>query len=180
MWRLGQKLGQIRTRKKQYEGIELEQIENEEDRKIVEIIRRLDEEFGLGEYLKNTLEIEEWCKENNEEKKIWERKLPSITSKNIYESKLGEKLRNIRSKIIKQYEGVKLEEIENGEDRQIVEIIRRLDREYNYRKFKGKDLAKVGFETGITDVKLCDEEDKALQSLVEQTKEGGINNDEQS
>ena len=54
---------------KKYEGKELEEIENEEDRKIVEIIRRLDEEYAYGEKqlhynLGIILEIENWCKKN--------------------------------------------------------------------------------------------------------------------
>ncbi len=165
---------------KKYDGIELEQIENEEDRQIVEVIRELDRKYGVRGALKNALEIEEWCKEKNEEKKKCEMKLPSSRAKDKYENVLGKKLVRIRQKIMKKYEGIELEQIEDEEDRQIVEIIRRLDREYNYRKLKGKDLAKAGFKTGITDVKLCDEEDKALQQLVEQTKEGEINVDEQS
>ena len=127
--KLGIKLNNIRKKIKQNEGKAAEEIENGEDRRIVEIVRKLDEEYGLGDSLKNAIEIEEWCKEEYGEKKIWERNLPSRTSKDEYEKKLGEKLNSIRKKI-KQYEGKATEKIENGEDRRIVEIVRRLDEEY--------------------------------------------------
>ena len=133
--KLGIKLSSIRVKIKQYEGKSVEEIENEEDRRIVEIVRKLDKEYGLGDSLKNVLEIEEWCKEKYGEKKICERNLPSTTSKDEYEKKLGIKLSSIRVKI-KKYERISIEEIENEEDRRIVEIVRRLDEEYNYRKKK--------------------------------------------
>ena len=61
---LGNKLSKIRAKIKKYEGKSIEKIENEEDRKIVRIIRELDKEYGLGDNLKNALEIREWCKKN--------------------------------------------------------------------------------------------------------------------
>ena len=107
----------------------LEEIENEEDRKIVEIIRKLDEEYGLGQALKNAMAIKAWCERNYKNKEIWERKLPSSEAKDKDEKKLEKKLSYIRKKI-KPYEGMALEEIKNEEDRKIVEIIRQLDEEY--------------------------------------------------
>ena len=156
----------------------LEEIENEDDRKIVEIIRQLDEEYGLGESLKNALAIKAWCERNYGDKEIWERKLPSPTAKEKAEKDLGKKLSTIRTKI-KQYVGKPLEEIEKEEDRRIVEIIRYLDEQYNSRKLKGKDIAKASISS-ITNLELLDKEDEALKTLVERTKEGGISKDEQS
>ena len=173
----GSKLNGIRTKIKQYEGIPLEEIENEEDRKIVEIIRNLDEKYGLGESLKNALQIKAWCEKNYEDKEIWERKLPSSASKEKNEKNLGKKLSSIRTKI-KPYEGIPLEKIENEEDRRIVEIIRYLDEQYNSRKLKGKDIAKASISS-ITNPELLDREEIALRTLVERTKEGGISQDEQ-
>ena len=183
--KLGIKVNTIRKKIKNYERIDIWKIENEEDRQIVQIMRRLDKEYAYGrnqlhESLGTALEIEEWLQKKYGDKKICDRKLPSSIAKDKYEKKLGTKLKGIKANILKKYESINIEQIENEEDRQIVEIIRRLDKEYNYRNFKGKDLAKVGFETGITDVKLCDEEDIALQQLVEKSKEGEINKDEQS
>ena len=177
---LGNRLSSIRTKIKQYEGIPIEEIENAEDRKIVEIMRSLDGEYGLGDSLKNVLEIEEWCERTYGEKKIWERSLPSRTSKDEYEKKLGKKLSNIRTKT-KQYEGIPTDEIGNEEDRRIVEIIKRLDEEFNYRKRNrtSKEIAEASISS-LTDIEMSDREDAALKELVERTKEGGMNLDEQS
>ena len=174
---LGRKLINIRQKIKQYEGVPLEEIENEEDRKTVEIIRQLDEEYGLENSLKNALQIKAWCERNYGDKEIWERKLPSPTAKEKAEKDLGKKLSTIRTKI-KQYVGKPLEEIENVEDRRIVEIIRYLDEQYNPRKLKGKDIAKASISS-IKNPELLDREDEALKTLVERTKEGGKNQDEQ-
>ena len=177
---LGQRLRAIRVKIKQYEEKPIEEIENEDDRGIVEIIRNLDEEYGLGDSLKNALEIKEWCESTYGEKKIWERSLPSQISKDEYEKKLGKKLSNIRTKI-KQYEGIPIEEIENAEDKKIVEIVRYLDEEYNSRKRKrtSKEIAQASISS-LTDIEMSDREDEALRGLVENTKEGGIDLDEQS
>ena len=120
---------------KQYKEQEITDILDEEDRKILEIINRLDREYGLGESLKNALKIEAWCKEKYGEKEIYERRLPSVKSKNEEEKKLGQALSSLRTKI-KQYEGVEITDILDEEDRQIFEILDRLDREYNSRKIK--------------------------------------------
>ena len=127
--KLGQVLNHIRTKMKQYEGQEIADIQNEEDRKILEIINRLDREYGIGELLKNALKIEKWCKENCGEKEIYERRLPSTYAKNEEEKKLGKALGSIRRKM-KQYKGQEIADIQNEEDRQTLEIISRLDREY--------------------------------------------------
>ena len=115
---------------KQYEGNKLEEVENEEDRKILEIVRRLDEEYGLSISLKNALEIENWCKLNYGDKEIWNRRLPNQISENEEEKRLGQALSTIRQKKIKQYERIELDRVENEEDRRILEIVRRLDNEY--------------------------------------------------
>ena len=127
--KLGEALARLRTKMKQYEGQEIADIQNEEDRKILEIINRLDREYGIGELLKNALKIEKWCKENCGEKEIYERRLPSTYAKNEEEKKLGKALGSIRRKM-KQYKGQEIADIQNEEDRQTLEIISRLDREY--------------------------------------------------
>ena len=177
---LGQRLRAIRVKIKKYEEKPIEEIENAEDRGIVEIIRNLDEEYGLGDSLKNALEIKEWCESTYGEKKIWERSLPSRTSKDEYEKKLGKKLSSIRTKI-KQYEGIPIEKIENAEDKKIMEIVRYLDEEYNSRKRKrtSKEIAEASISS-LTDIEMSDREDATLKELVERTKEGGMNLDEQS
>ena len=118
---------------KQYEGKEIEEIENIEDRRIIEKIRRLDEEYGKSKSLKNILEIENWCQKNYGDKEIWEKKLPSASSKEEEEKRLGLALSRIKKRI-KQYEGKEIDEIENIEDREVLEIVRNLDEKYNPKK----------------------------------------------
>ena len=137
--RLGKALKTIRTKLKQYEGKDFEEVENMEDRKILEIVRKLDEEYGKSQSLKNVLEIENWCEKNYGDKEIWEKRLPSSMSKEKEEKRLGQALVNIRKKL-KQYEGKEPEEVENIEDREVLEIVRRLDEEYNPKKNKTQFL----------------------------------------
>ena len=127
---LGAKLVKLRSYIKQYEGMELEQIEDEEDRKIVEIIRGLDQEYGVRVYDKNAVDIESWCIKNFKDKPIWERRLPRVECEDEEEQKLGRQLKELRRAIMKKYEGVSLEKIQNNGDRRIVEIVKRLDEEY--------------------------------------------------
>jgi len=141
---LGRELGKIRTNLEKYEGKELEEVENEEDRRVLEVIRRLNEKYAFGEKqlhynLGRVLEIENWCKINYGDKEKWDRKLPSSISTDEEEKKLGVDLAHIRQKL-KKYEGKELEEVENEEDRKVLEIVRRLDDEYNWKKNKNKDL----------------------------------------
>ncbi len=176
---LGAALNAIRIKMKQYKGKKLEEVENEEDRRILEIIDRLDSEFGLGISLKNALKIENWCKVNYGDKPIWERKLPSQGATDKEEKELGAALNAIRIKM-KQYKGKKLEEVENEEDRKVLEIIRRLGEEYIPRKRRtAKEIAEASISS-LTDIEMSDREDKELKALVEKTKEGGIKLDEQS
>ena len=127
--RLGQAWGSIRTKLKQYEGKDFEEAENMEDRKILEIVKKLNEEYGKSISLKNILEIENWCKTNYGDKEIWEKRLPSAYSNNEEEKRLGQAWGSIRTKL-KQYEGKDFEEAENMEDRKILEIVKKLNEEY--------------------------------------------------
>ena len=127
--RLGYALRNIKIKLKLYEGKEIDEIENIEDRRIIEKVQKLDEEYGKSESLKNILEIENWCQTNYGDKEIWEKKLPSGISKNEEEKRLGKALGHIRTRL-KQYEGKEIEEIENIEDRRIIEKVQKLDEEY--------------------------------------------------
>ena len=133
--RLGRALVNLRQKMKQYEGQEISNISNEDDKRIFEILEKLDREYGLDDSLKNALEIENWCIKNYGEKKIWERKLPISTAKNEEEKRLGRALASLRQKM-KQYEGQEISSILNEEDRKIVEVIKRLDREYAYGEYQ--------------------------------------------
>ena len=156
----------------------MDEIENEEDRRIVEIVRRLDEEYGLSKFLKNVLEIENWCKTNFEGKEIFERRLPNRRAKDENEKRLGEALIGIRRNILNQYEGKELDEIENKENRRIIEIVRRLDEEYNPKKAKQQALIQAKQERDSSKQKNLDTIE--LEQQVEtQLNERGKNHEEQ-
>ena len=135
--RLGKTLNNLITKLKQYEGIPIEQIEDEDDREIAEIMERLEREYAFGKKQKhyllgNTLEIENWCKEKFEDKPVWKRRLPSQNAKDEEEKRLGRNLNTLKLKIIRKYEGISMEQIDDEDDKKIVEIIERLDREYAF------------------------------------------------
>ena len=172
--KIGQALVNIRVKMKQYEGQEIADIQNEEDRKIYEILERLDKEYRLGESLKNALKIEKWCKEKYGEKEIYERRLPNRRSSNEEEKKIGQALVNIRVKM-KQYEGQEIADIQNEEDRQILEILERLDREYNSKKIKLNNA-----KNGRDSAKIKNDQSKELEREVsEQLKKRGQAHEEQ-
>ena len=172
--KLGKALGSIRRKMKQYKGQEIADIQNEEDRQTLEIISRLDREYGLGESLKNALKIEKWCKEKYGEKEIYERRLPSSKAENEEEKKLGNALRTLRIKM-KQYEGQEIANIQNEEDKQILEIIDRLDREYNSKKIKLNNA-----KNGRDSAKIKNDQAKELEKQVsEQLKKRGQAHEEQ-
>ena len=105
--------------------------------------------------------------------------MPNGRAEDEEERMLGNSLKNLRVKL-KKYEGKELEEVEKEEDRKILEIIRRLDAEYNPRKSRtAKEIAEASISS-LTDIEMSDREDQELKALVEKTKEGGINLDEQS
>ena len=137
--KLGKRLSNLRMKIKECKEVGKSEIQDKEDRQTIEIVEKLDEEYGLGKSLKNAIKIEKWCKEKYGNKELEERSLPSRNSKNEKEKELGEKLKALRSKIIKKYEGKEISEIQEKEDRQIAEIIERLDKEYNYKKIKLND-----------------------------------------
>lgn len=127
----------IRERVKKYNNKELEEIENEEDRQIVEIIRRTYDKYAFGQAQRHcnlgiALHIESWCKEHYGNKEKWNRKLPSGKSENQEEQIIGQQLVVLKQNKIKKYKGKKLEEIEDEEDRKVVEIIRRTEEEYAF------------------------------------------------
>jgi superfamily II DNA or RNA helicase len=165
--RLGNALKNLRKKLKKYDGIDIENIDNEEDKQIAEIIRNLDNEYGLSVSLKNTLEIQNWCKENFE--KTGNMKLPSTKVTDEKEKKLGSAFYNLKVKL-KKYEGLDLSEIDNEEDRKIAEIIRNLDIEYGSRnkKIKPEDIAKVGLSSST---ELCDKIDNTMRLALEKNKE---------
>ena len=172
------KLNVIRKTIRKYEGKELSSIEDEEDRKIVEIIRRLDREYGLKTPLKNALEIKDWCERKNEGKPRGERNLPSNgKEKDEEERALAIKLKNIRTNIIKKYDGKELSSIEDEEDRKIVEIIRMLDNEYNSKKAKLEDAKGKRNKAKEKKDKAKKQEEQAEKILSEQLLKEGVSDE---
>ena len=168
---------------KKYEGIDLEKVEDEEDRKILQKLKEIDDEFAFGRgqmhyNLGQVMMIENWCKLNCGNKKIWERRLPTV-SVNDEETKLYSILRKtIKDKICDKYKEVELEDIENEEDRKIVEIIRKLDEEYNPKIIKQQALSKAKKERDSA--KQRNKDAIELEQQVEaQLNERGKNHEEQ-
>ena len=143
--KLAEKLAELRSRiVKRYERISVQEIKDEEHKKVVEMIRNLDEEYGLSDSLKNAIRIQKWCEKNYGEKPIEERSLPTVgKNADAEEKKLTEKYNNIRANIIRRYEGMSLEEIEDKNHRKIVEIIRNLEENYMSKEQRRKKEAKI-------------------------------------
>ena len=60
----------------------------------------------------------------------------------------------------------------------IDETIEILDREYNSKKMKSKDIVQAGFEVGIGDIEKFSEVERVLENVVEKEKEGGKSTNE--
>ena len=74
---------------------------------------------------------------------------------------------------MKQYKGQDIENIANKEDRQILEILKKIDKEYNInvqekKKLKAQALGEVGFGS---DTKLCDEINSAINKELKKDKD---------
>ena len=85
---------------------------------------------------------------------------------------MGKKLNALKTKA-KKYKGKELAEIENEEDKQILEILERIDKEYNpnaqeKKKLKAQVLGEVGFGS---DTKLCDEINSAINKELKKDKD---------
>ena len=81
------------------------------------------------------------------------------------ERRLGNCWYNLKKKF-KKYEGKALEEVEDEEDRKILEIIRRLDEEYNLRNSRIKVLQQAKQE--CNDAKEKNYEVRLLEEQVEE------------
>ena len=170
--KLGMALTAIRQKMKLYEGQDIESIANEDDRQTLKILERINKDYGLSSSLKNAIQIEKWCREKYGEKEIWKRNLPNSKSKDEEKKKLGQALIRIRQRM-KQYEGQDIESISNKEDRQILEILKRIDKEYNpnaqkKKRLKAQALGEVGFGS---DTKLCDEINSAMNKELKKDKD---------
>lgn len=125
-------------------GKSLEEIEDEDHKEIVEIIRRLDNEYGLSDSLKNAIKIQKWCEKNYGDKPREERVLPSEgKGADEEEKELSSALKRIKNRVCKKYEGMELDEIDDTNHREVVEIIRYLDENYMSEEQKMQRMAAI-------------------------------------
>lgn len=126
-----------------YEYKSLEEIEDKYDREIVRIMRELDEKYKDNRELKkrkerslrNVKEIKKWADENRRRPR---RSIKGVKvaqegekeTKQQEEVRLGQAFDHIKANIVKEYEGINITEIENEDDREIVSIMRQIEKEY--------------------------------------------------
>lgn len=137
---------------KKYEGFPLENIQIRKEREIVRIIRQIDEQYkdargiiakdrGRKITLDNANGIEKWSKANGRQPRTAIKGV-KLAEKGEKETKEQEEIRwggalsTIRNGIMKEYNGKALEEIENKRDREIIKIIRELDKEFEISRKK--------------------------------------------
>ena len=134
---------------KKYEGVPLENILDEKEREIVKIIREIEEQYedargiiakdrGRRIILSNAKEIEKWSKAKKREPRsaIKGVKIAKKGEEEQEEIRLGGALSTIRSSVMKKYAENTLEEIANKTDREVVRIIRELDRQLEVSRKK--------------------------------------------
>ena len=117
---------ELKVKYNKYRGVELNEIYNDEDRKIVEIIRKINIEYGLSTQLKNILEIQNWCEKENKNKEIWDRHVPYVNSLSDEEKILAIKLSNLKTHISN------LQSIKGNEDKEIIHIYNKVMDTYAY------------------------------------------------
>ena len=203
---IGQWLTDQRTVLKKYGGKtrreieEDKEIDGEEKRRVLELLELgvgcktiediWDENLELlkgllkaeGEYLGLTKEKVKKVKEQFEEKGSI---MHSVKiNVNGQEKKIGEWLHRQRVKLLNKFRGKTQEaikadkEIDDEEKRRVLELLE-LGVSFTQKSRTAKEIAEASISS-LTDIEMSDREDKELKALVEKTKEGGINLDEQS
>ena len=143
--RLGHTLRNINNNYlKKYEGIELEDIEDEVDREIVRLIREVKKRYSEKILtLNNVKEIVQWCEEKGRTPRtaiegIKISKSKEAETDNEKELRLGHSLSYINRKYLGKYTGVELEDIEDKTDREIVRLIREVIEGYSKKYIREK------------------------------------------
>lgn len=141
--RLGVEFNNSRRISNKYKGKKIENIEDETDRKIVKIIRELDEKYkdrrkARKRILKKLQETESWADNKGRKprttiKGVKLAKEGEVETEEQKELRMGMNLGNAR-RIVNKYEGKELEEIEDEDDKDIVKIVRALDAKYEKNK----------------------------------------------
>ena len=143
-----------------------------EERNIIdEFIEKLEKLQGIG------VDVSK-IKQKDTVKKLIEKQKIEIDEKEIERLglKLDDRIGQNKANIVKAYRG-------NGNykppTKEQVQRLLEFGIVLDKKERTGKEIAEASISS-IKDMELADAEDKALQNLVEQTKEGGINIDEQS
>lgn len=141
--RLGVEFNNSRRISNKYKGKKIENIEDETDRKIVKIIRELDEKYKdrrkeRKRILKKLQETESWADNKGRKprttiKGVKLAKEGEVETEEQKELRMGMNLGNAR-RIVNKYEGKELEEIEDEDDKDIVKIVMALDAKYEKNK----------------------------------------------
>ena len=85
-------------------------------------MREFKKKYYRSTWIGTAYEVQKWSTEHNA--------YPRTKAEDPYERFLGTRLRDMRIRLIKKYEGIELDDIENPRDREIVSIIRDLDKNY--------------------------------------------------
>lgn len=131
-----------------YEDKNLEEIEDENDREVVKIIRYIENRYERNlpntrslqdsEFLKNAMILKEWCIENGRRPRRLDRvkvaKTGEKETKKQKEQRMSGVWWNLNNKVIKKYEGISIEDIKDNVDKEIVRIIRGLQEAYPKNK----------------------------------------------
>jgi len=144
-----------------YEGVNLKEIQDEQDREIIRIIRKIDSEYENNKRnrtisLLNARELQEWVNENGRKprqaiKGIKTTQNREEETKEQRELRLGHVLNSIRTKIVNKnkYENMILQQIENKEEREIVRIIKEIDNNYENNKLGRKKKVEISNDENI-------------------------------
>jgi len=144
-----------------YEGVNLKEIQDEQDREIIRIIRKIDSEYENNKRnrtisLLNARELQEWVNENGRKprqaiKGIKTTQNREEETKEQRELRLGHVLNSIRTKIVNKnkYENMILQQIENKEEREIVRIIKEIDNNYENNKLGRKKKVEIKNDENI-------------------------------
>ena len=134
----------VKTIMKEYEGISLEQITDEQDREIVRIIREIYSRFSSTNNINliNIQKIQKWCIENGR-KPDYKGKIKSQGKES--EQRLAYLLNYINNKIYSKYDDIDLQKITDEQDKEIIKILTDIEEKYG-NQIDETDISKVSKE----------------------------------
>jgi len=151
-----------------YKEISVEKIKNESHKKILAIIKELENNYKRENvYLKNAKEMKDWCEENRRLPKRFQKTRDELTQREEVELMLAKRLAVTRFK----YKGKEIEEIEDEEEREIIEIVRELD--VKYGKLSNLSNEEKRLEAQVEDAKKLINDYKNMIDGKEESREEG-------